>query len=56
VRPDNHLADSTPQATVGLAISNNYSPEEESTMTLYGGIDLHLNNNVVALTDMVETD
>jgi glycogen phosphorylase len=47
---DNHLADPARGPTVQVGISP--EPEtrrEESTMKLYGGIDLHSNNSVVAL-------
>ena len=51
-RPKIHLADPARGPTVKVGNHPSCSPAgRESTMKLYGGIDLHSNNSVVALLD-----
>jgi hypothetical protein len=51
-RPENHLADPAREPTVQVGKRSELETQrEESTMKLYGGIDLHSNNSVVALSD-----
>lgn len=52
VRTEIHLADPARGPTVKVGNNPSCSPAgRESTMKLYGGIDLHLNNSVLALLD-----
>ena len=49
---ENHLADPAPEPTVQVGEESQLETQrEESAMKLYGGIDLHSNNSVVALAD-----